>query len=175
MSNSGTRLAIPPPRARSLVSRLQWVLAILLLGPLNRHRRARLPGLVGAGTLNTRRDPPGASAGRARQASEEVVKSSLLDRVSSVGAELDLVLKLDDMAQLASVLEQARVGRAGSFILIGSDNKVKWDIDNDTLGRPLPEVIRRWAALLGGASWRAFRSCCSPRTAPSCATIGWRR
>jgi methyl-accepting chemotaxis protein len=163
MTTTGSRLAIPPPRARSLVSRLSWVLSILLLGPLIAIGALGRLALSELGTLNTRRAHLAQALGEARQASEEVVKSSLLDRVSSVGAELDLVLKMDDMPQLASVLEQARVGRAGSFILIGADDKVRWDIDDDTLGRPIAQVYPPLAALLGGASWRLHPELLKPQ------------
>jgi methyl-accepting chemotaxis protein len=163
VSSSGTRLAIPPPRRRSLIARLTWVLAVLLMGPLIAIGALGYLALSELGTLNARREHLAAALGEARQASEEVVKSSLLDRVSSVGAQLDLVLKLDDMTQVAAVLEQARVGRAGGFILVGSNDKVAWDIDDDLIGRPLKEAYPPLAALLGGASWRLHPELLAPK------------
>ncbi|HZJ70752.1 MAG TPA: HAMP domain-containing protein, partial [Planctomycetota bacterium] len=134
-----------------------------LLGPLLAIGALGYLALSELGTLNARREHLAQALAEAREASEEVVKSSLLDRVSSVGAQLDLVLKLDDPPQLAAVLEQARVGRAGSFILIGTDDKVKWDIDDDMIGRPLAEVYPPLAVLLGGASWRLHPDLLSPK------------
>jgi methyl-accepting chemotaxis protein len=154
MSQSGTRPAIPPPRRHSLVTRLQWVLIILLLGPLVAIGALGYLALSELGTLNTRREHLALALEEARAASEEVVKSSLLDRISSVASELDLVLKHDEPA-LANVLAQARVGRAGSFILVGSDDKVKWDIDDDLVGKPIAEVYKPVASLLASASWRS--------------------
>jgi len=86
VSSSGTRLAIPPPRRRSLVARLQWVLSVLLMGPLIAIGALGYLALSELGTLNARREHLAAALGDARQASEEVVKSSLLDRVLSVSA-----------------------------------------------------------------------------------------
>jgi len=73
------------------------------------------------------------------------------------------VLKLDDMTQVAAMLEQARVGRAGGFILVGSGDKVAWDIDDDLIGRPLAEAYPPLAALLGGASWRQHPELLAPK------------
>ena len=139
------------------------MLAILLLGPLIAISALGYLALSELSTLNARREHLAQALEEARLASEEVVKSSLLDRVSSIGEQLDLVLKHDDLAGLPQVLERARVGRAGGVILLGADNKVAWDVDEDMIGKPVAEVYRPITALLSAASWHLHPDLLAPK------------
>ena len=163
MSNSGIRPAIPPPRAQSLVTRLSWVLLVLLLGPLVVVGALGYLALSELGTLNARREHLAAALEEARSASDEVVKSSLLDRVSSVAAQLDLVLKIDDQPALIEVLERARIGRAGGVILLDGSDHIKWDVDEEQIGKAVADVYRPIAQLLAISSWRLHPELLSPK------------
>jgi methyl-accepting chemotaxis protein len=72
-------------------------------------------------------------------------------------------LRTDDEQALVGLLEQARVGRAGSFILVSSDDKVKWDIDDDMIGKPIGDAYKPLANLLQSASWRLHPELLSPK------------
>ena len=91
MRPSGTRPAIPPPRARSLLTRLRLVLSILVIGPLTAIGALGYLARTQMNQLEERRRHLATALEEARTASDEVVKSSLLDRVSSIAAQLDLV------------------------------------------------------------------------------------
>jgi methyl-accepting chemotaxis protein len=167
---SGERPAIPAPRARTLVGGVQWVLSLLLLGPLVAIAALGYLTLRELSTLNVRRAHLASALEEARAASDEVVKSGLLDRLGSIASQLELVLRgasgaaaPGEIPALVEVLERARIGRAGSVILLGADDKVVWDVDEETIGKPVKESYAPIATLLSTASWRVHPDLLLPR------------
>jgi methyl-accepting chemotaxis protein len=149
---------IPAPRARTLSGWLRRALGLLLLGPLLAIGVLGYLTLSELGQLQERRDHLRAALGEARWASTEVVKSSHLDATLAIADQFDLLLRgrarIADVPELPALLERARVGRAGGVVVVGADDKLAWDLDDELIGRPAREVYPPLGGILDSARWR---------------------
>gem|GEM_PF-6680556 len=150
-------LALPTVRKSSLLVRLRYTLAVLLLGPvlgitaLGYLTRKEL-GRVRSGHEELQRTLAGA-----RAASVEVVKSTYLERTLALTGELDRTLRSGGsvtMPVVDEILRQVRIGRAGGATILDANDKVAWDVDDDLIGRPGKDAYPPIEALLPSLRWR---------------------
>ncbi len=166
-------LVAEPRPTRSLLGLMRWALLGLILGPLVAIFVLGQLALHELHTLADRRTQLAEALGEAKRASDEVVKSSLLDGLEGVAAEVELVqtggvpagseASAPVSARLAMLLERARVGRASGVILLGRDGRVAWDVDDEFVGKKAGEVYPPLAALQAGAAFNQHPELLSPR------------
>ncbi len=166
-------LVAQPQHSRSLLGLMRWALLGLIIGPLVAIFVLGQIALHELHTLASRRTQLAEALGEAKRASNEVVKSSLLDGLEGVAAQVELVesggvptgsaANGDVAARLATLLERARVGRANGVILLRRDGHIAWDVDDDYLGKTAAETYPPLAPLLAGASFTLHPELLSPR------------
>jgi methyl-accepting chemotaxis protein len=168
-SSSGEHLAIPPPRARTLVGWLRLAILMVLLGPLVVIGGLGALALSELSKLELRREQLRHALDEASQASAEVVKSSHLDRTLSIASEADLLLRtappnarLVDVPELVDLLQRARVGRAGGVVVLDASDRVVWDIDDELIGRTAKDTYAAIVPLLEGMRWRHYPALLRP-------------
>jgi methyl-accepting chemotaxis protein len=150
---------VSEPARRTLAGWLRRALVVLIVGPLAAVAGLGYLALSELHQLQTRREHLRTALAEAHNLSTEVVKASHLDRTLAIASEVELLLRghsgpIVDQPELVDVLRRARVGRAGGVVVIGADDHLAWDLDDENLGRPAREVYPALGALLDGARWR---------------------
>jgi methyl-accepting chemotaxis protein len=155
---------VPPPRARSLLGWLRWGMLFAVLGPALAVGSLGWVLLDDLRELETGRQGLGLGLEEMQKAAVEVVKSSQLDRTVALAGEVERLLGAADAVppEARELLAHSRVGRAGSVVLLGADDKVAWEIDEDLIGRPVGEAFPGLAGVLAQARWRKSPDLLSP-------------